>query len=80
MKFALPLKRSCPPPLRSPQGGAKIAQGGQKFRARFARGKIYLDLPPPELFSLSAPAQIGWKIYRQNLSYEPWNQPWNFSS
>ena len=43
--------------MRSPQegGGAKIAQGGQKFRARYARGQTYLDLPsPPELLSLSA--------------------------
>ena len=30
------------------QGGEKIALGGgKKFRARFARGQIYLDLPPP---------------------------------
>ena len=39
-----------PPPPKSPQGGAKIAQGGaKKSQALRARDMIFKILPPPEL-------------------------------
>ena len=52
------------PPMRSPQGGAKIAQGGAKIsRALRAREDLF-RFAPPELFSLSAPA-----LYVQKITY-----------